>query len=137
MQFSPGACTRSPGQQANRFSAVAERQNEQPGPAILAALRIAHHRTAAVVDLRFFSRSSEDDACWFRPSWSAQLLHEALHRLVAAGKAVLRYQVLPDCLAVPVAGQSLFDQLAVLFTGTSDGRFCWKSRLKIGGHLFG
>src|SRR5215510_4977107 len=123
MQFGPGACTRSPCQQANRFSAVTQRQNEQPGPAILAALRIAHHRTAAVVDLRFFSRSSENDACWFRPSWSAKLLHEALDRLIAAGKPVLRHQVLPDGLAVPAAGQSLFDQLAVIFTGTSDGRF--------------
>src|SRR5262250_3570995 len=124
MQFGPGACTRSPCQQANRFSAVTQRQNEQPGPAILATLRITHHRTAAVVDLRFFSRSSEDDACWFRPSWSAQFLHEALHRLIAAGKAVLRHQVLPDGLAVPVASQPLFDQPTVVFTGTSDGRFC-------------
>src|SRR5215470_17524146 len=104
MQFGPGAYTRSPSQQAHRLAAVAERQNEQPRPAILAALRIAHHRTTAVVDLRFFSRSREDDARWFRPLWSAQLLHEALHRLVAAGKALLRHQVLPDGLAVATAG---------------------------------
>src|SRR5215467_761700 len=104
MQFGPGTDTRSPGQQANRFAAVAERKNEQPSPAILAALPIAHHRATAVVDLRLFSRSREDDARWFRPLWSAQLLHKALHRLIATGKAVLRHQVLPDGLAVATAG---------------------------------
>src|SRR6516225_2045770 len=90
MQFGPGAHTRSPGQQANRFAAVAECQNEQPRPAILAALRIAHHRTAAVVDLPFFSWSRDDDARWFRPLRSAQPANIALHRLIASGKAVVR-----------------------------------------------
>src|SRR5215471_11623482 len=104
MQFGPGARTRSPGQQANRFAAVAQRQNEQPRPAILAALRIAHHRTTAVVDLGFFSWSRQDDSCWFRLLWSTQLLNKALHRLIAAGKTVLRDQVLPDSLAVAPAG---------------------------------
>src|SRR5262252_2345099 len=104
MQFGPGAYTRSPGQQANRFAAIAERQNEQPRPAVLAALRIAHHRATAIIDLPFFSRSREDDARWFRPLWSAQLLHKALHRLIATGKPVLRHQVLPDGLAVATAG---------------------------------
>src|SRR5262245_60057842 len=100
MQFGPGAGARSPGQQANRFATVAERKNEQPCPAILTTLRIAHHRTAAVVDLRFFSRSGEDDPRWFRPLWSAQLANIALHRLIAPGKAVVRDQVLPDRLAI-------------------------------------
>src|SRR5215472_835985 len=104
MQFGPGAYTRSPGQQANRFAAVAERQHEQPCATILAALRVAHHRPTAVVDLRFFSRSREDDARWFRPLWPAQFLHKAFHRLIATGKAVLRHQVLPDGLAVATAG---------------------------------
>src|SRR5215471_10047235 len=104
MQFGPGARARSPGQQANGLSAVAQCQNEQPGPAILSTLRIAYHRATAVVDLRFFSWSGEDDADRFRPSGSAQPAHEALHRLIAAGKAVLRHQILPDGLTVPLAG---------------------------------
>jgi hypothetical protein len=79
---------------------VAERKYEQPCPAILAALRITHHRTTAVVDLRLFSWRREDDACWFRTSRSAQLTHETLHRLIAPGKAVVRDQVLPDRLAI-------------------------------------
>src|SRR5215475_6789190 len=124
MQFGPGAYARSPGQQANRFATVTERKNEQPGPAILAALRIAHHRTTAVVDLRLFSWCGQDDPCGFRRLGAAKLAYEALHRLIAAGKAVLRHQVLPDGLAVAAAGQPLFDQLAVVSTGTPEGRFC-------------
>src|SRR5215813_38828 len=124
MEFGPGACTRSPGQEAYGFAAVAERQNEQPRPAILAAVWITHHRTTAVVDLRLFSRCGQDDPCGFRRLGAAQLAYEALYRLIAAGKAVVRCQVLPDGLAVAAAGQPLFDQLAVVWTGTSDGRFC-------------
>src|SRR6516165_10888328 len=104
MQFGPGAYTRSPSQQAHRLAAVAEGQDEQSCPAILAALRIANHRTTAVVDLHLFARCSEDDACCFRTLWSAQLVNKALHCLVAAGKPVLRHQVLPDGLAVATAG---------------------------------
>src|SRR5215831_12102210 len=64
------------------------------------ALRIAHHRTAAVVDLPFFSWSRDDDARWFRPLRSAQPANIALHRLIAPGKAVVRDQVLPNRLAI-------------------------------------
>src|SRR5215813_10764004 len=90
MEFGPGACTRSPGQEAYGFAAVAERQNEQPRPAILAAVWITHHRTTAVVDLRLFSRCGQDDPCGFRRLGAAQLAYEALYRLIAAGKAVVR-----------------------------------------------
>src|ERR1700758_4998510 len=44
-----------------------------------------HHRTAAVVDLCFFSRCGDDDACCSR---AAQLTHEALHRLIVPGQTV-------------------------------------------------
>src|SRR5258708_26061649 len=103
VQFRPSAYTRPPGEQAHAFAAIAERQHEQPRPAMLSALRITHHRTAAVVDLRFFSRCREDDACWFRTLCSAQLVNKALHRLIAAGKPVLRDQVLPNRLAIAAA----------------------------------
>src|ERR1700731_4004613 len=100
MQFRPSAHTRPPSEQAHAFAAVAECQYEQPCPAILPALRITHHRTAAVVDLGFFSRSGEDDAHRFRMLRPAQLAHETLHRLIAPGKAVVRPQVLPDRLTI-------------------------------------
>src|SRR5215472_10502504 len=71
VQLRPDACTRAPRQQAHGFSAVAERQNKQACPTILAGLRITHHRTAAVVDLRLFSWCGQDDACGFRTLRSA------------------------------------------------------------------
>src|SRR6186997_1921927 len=135
MQFGPGAYTRSPSQQANRFATVAERQDEQSRPAILAALRVTHHRTTAVVDLCFFSRCREDDSCCFWTSRATQLAHEAFHRLIVTSKTVVGHQVLPDGLDVASQDQALFDGFSVCFTGTSHGRFCRKSRIKVGGHL--
>src|SRR6202049_2364835 len=109
MQFRPGAYTRPPGEQAHAFAAVAERQHEQPRPAILPALRITHHRTTAVVDLRFFSRGCQDDPCGLRATRSAKLLNKAFHGLIAAAIPLRRPQVLPDRLAVAATGQPLLD----------------------------
>ena len=61
MEFGPDARTRTPRQQANAFAAVAQGQHEQPGPSILAGLRIADQRAAAVIDLSFFPWLGEDD----------------------------------------------------------------------------
>src|SRR2546430_3129023 len=44
MEFGPDARARTPHQQAYRFAAVAESQHEQSRAAILAALRVTHHR---------------------------------------------------------------------------------------------
>src|ERR1700751_5281087 len=115
MQFAPGAYTRSPSQQAHRFPAVAERQDEQPRPTILAALWMAHQRTTAVVDLPLISRCREDDArcCWTLRS--AQLAHQTLHRLIASCKTVVGNQVLPDGHGIPATTESQLDELAVRF----------------------
>src|SRR6266404_4968270 len=140
MELGPDARTRSPRQQAHRFPAIAEYQHEQPCPTMLAGLRIAHHRTTAVVDLRFLSGSGEDDARRCRPIRSPKLANETLHRLIAACKTVIGNQVLPDGHGISATIQSLLDQLAIRFTGTRRpsprwprvgghpyGRFCWRS----------
>ena len=90
----------------------------EKGDLILATLRFAHHRTAAVVDLRFFSGCREDNARRFWTSWSSKRAHEAFHRLIAARKTVVGYQVLPDRLAITSTGQALLDPLPVRFTDT-------------------
>src|SRR6516225_9450047 len=118
MKLGPDARTRSPRQQAYGLAAITERQNKQPCPAILAALRIAYHRTTAVIDLRLFSWGGENDARGFRTLRSAKLANESLHRLIAAPKAVVRHQVLPDRFAIAALGEALFDQLAVGFADT-------------------
>ncbi len=64
MEFGPDARARTPRQQTNAFAAVAEGHHEQPGPAILARLPIAHHGATAVIDLRFFPWLGEDDRRW-------------------------------------------------------------------------
>ena len=48
----------------------------------------------------------------------AKLAHKALHRLIVTREAVVRHQVLPDGFAITSSCQTLFDQLAVLFTDT-------------------
>src|SRR6267143_1748741 len=117
MEFGPDAHTRTPYQQAYGFAAVAQRHHEQPRPAILAALRVAHHRTTAVVDLRLFSCGGENNACRF---WKlgAKLANEALHRLVASSKALIGDQILPDGHGIPATTESLLDQIAVWLAGT-------------------
>src|SRR5215470_11734804 len=142
MQFGPDAGARSPRQQAYRLAAITERQNKQPCAAILAGLRIAHHRTTAVIDLRLFCWCREDDARWFRTLRPAKLPDKALYRLIAAAKAVVRHQVLPDRFGIAALSEALFDQLAVLFADTCQwrgrvtrrARFWRKRRNKVGGH---
>src|SRR5467141_877982 len=131
MQFGPDARTRTTRQQAYGFATVAERHHEYPRAAILAALRFAHHRTAAVVDLSFFSGGREDNARRFWTLCSSKRAHEALHRLIAARKTVVGHQVLPDRLAIPSTGETLLDQLPVRFTDT-----CRWSRRDTRGTLF-
>src|SRR5260370_33207263 len=110
MKLGPQARTRTPRQQAHRFAAVAESHHEQPRSAILAALRVAHHRTTAVVDLRLFPHGGQDDAYRFWKPGAAKLANQALHRLIAARKTVVRHQVLPDSLAIASTGAALLDQ---------------------------
>ena len=69
----PNLCTLHDIGEAYRLAAITERQNKQPCPAILAALRIAHHQTTAVIDLRLFSWSGQNDARCFRTLRSAKL----------------------------------------------------------------
>src|SRR5215469_504387 len=125
MELGPDAGTRSPSQQTYRFAAVAEGQNKQSCPAILAGLGIAHHRTTAVVDLRLFSWCGQDNARGFRMLRSEKRPNKALHRLIAACKAVVGHQVLPNRLAIAASCQALFDQLAVRFTDTCR----WRGRI--------
>ena len=55
VQLGPDARARPEHQQPHRLAAVAERQDEEPRAAVLAGLRVAHHRAVAVVDLAFLA----------------------------------------------------------------------------------
>src|SRR5438132_13601216 len=68
-------------------------------------MRISHHRTGAVIDLRLFSWRGQDHGGSLRQLRAAPLLDVAFDALVAAGKTVVRDQVLPDCHGVTASAQ--------------------------------
>jgi hypothetical protein len=61
MEFGPRARAGLEGKQANGLAAVAQREYEQACSPVSASVRIAHHRPAAVVDLRFLAGCRDDD----------------------------------------------------------------------------
>ena len=113
VQLGPDLRAGSEHQQAHRLAAVAERQHEQPRAAVLAAVRVAHHRAVAVIDLRLLAGRGLDHRAGFRRLAAAQLAHEALDALIAAGEAVVVDQVLPDRHGVAAAGEPQFDGVAM------------------------
>ena len=57
VQLGPDLRARAPHEQPHRLARVAERQDEEPRPAVLARARVADHRPLAVVDLAFLARA--------------------------------------------------------------------------------
>lgn len=88
MQLSPDLAARLPRQQPDGFAAEAQCQNKQSSPPILPGLSVAHHRAAAIVDLRFFTRCGNDDRLRRRRLSSASLANESFDGIVGAGEAV-------------------------------------------------
>jgi len=78
MEFGPDARTRTPHQQTNAFAAVSQGQHEQPGPPVLARLRVADQRAAAVIDLGFFPGLGEDDPGRLGRLAASKLVYETL-----------------------------------------------------------
>ena len=132
MQLGPHPRTGTEGQQPNRLAAAAQRQDEQPRAPILAAVGIAHHRPGAVIDLRLFAGRGVDHHARFRRLRAAQLAHESLHALVAAGKAVLIDQILLDGHRVAASAESQFDGFAVRFASAGAGTALWRPHWRRG-----
>src|SRR5579872_7424828 len=118
MQFGPDACAGAENQQTHAFPAVSQRHHKKARATVLARVRIAHHRTGTVIDLRFFTRGSLDHRTCFRCRCSTQLAYEALDALIARAKAVTVDQFLPDRLGVSAKRKASLDQLSIGFTGT-------------------
>src|SRR5579864_4332345 len=96
MQFGPDLRAGSEHQQANRLATVTESQHEQPRAAVLTAVRVAHHRASAVVDLKFFAGCSFDDCARFLRLASTKLPNETVDALILGGEAEGIHQFLPD-----------------------------------------
>ena len=148
MQFGPDLRAGPEHQQANRLAAVAQSQHEQPRAPVLAAVRVAHHRAGAVIDLSFFTGCGLDHCAGFRRLLAAKLADEAPDALVAGGEAAGVHQILPDRHGVAAMGEPEFDGVPVGPAGagrwTAAGlrfgrRGCAAGQLraKVGGHLTG
>jgi hypothetical protein len=109
MEFRPHARTRTPHQQTNTFATVSQGQHEQPGPPILARLRVAFQRAAAVIDLGFLPWVGKGDSCCLGQLGSAKPAYETLYGLVVTRIPVVGDQILPDGFGIPsTARLSLF-----------------------------
>ena len=139
MQLGPGACARTEAQQTNRFAAIAQRQYQHPRAPVLAALRVAYHRAAAVINLRLFAWRSFNDRPRFRRLHPAQFAHETLYALVAVRKPVTIDEILPDPHRVAALRQPKLDRFPVQLAGTGRClaalllRYRWRPH--VGGHL--
>ena len=126
VQLGPGVGTGAKDQQADRLATVAQRHHKQPRAPVLAAFLIAHHRASAVIDLRFFARRGQDDPDGLGRVSAAQFTHEALDALIAAAKAVLINQVLPDGHGVAAAVKPELDGLAIRLAGAGGTAMGWR-----------
>ena len=112
MQFSPDATTRFESEQPNRLAAVSEGQDEEACAPVLARVRIAHHRTVAVIDLRFLAWSRFDDGAGLPRRGAVQLANKSFDALIIGGEAVIIDQFLPDRLRVAAERDLGLDPLA-------------------------
>src|SRR5258708_23244560 len=89
VQLGPDARAGAESQQAYCLAAIAEGQHEQSGASIFAGLRIADHRTGAVIDLGLFPWRGKD----YRPRLpglvSPKLANQTFAGLLAAPESAL------------------------------------------------
>src|SRR5690606_10908364 len=113
VELGPDSAARAKGEQADRLAAIAERQDEETRAAVLAGLRVAHHRPVAIVDLRLLARRSLDDRALLGHGRAPQPGDVAPHARVAGAKAVVADQVLPDRHGVAALPQRPLDEFLV------------------------
>ena len=117
VELGPDARAGTEHQQPYRLAAIAQREHEQTGAAVLAAVRLAHHRPAAVIDLTLFSWSGEDHRPRLWYLGSAQLVSETPTALIPTLESVVGDQILPDCHCIAISTQTQLDDFPVRFTG--------------------
>ncbi len=144
VELGPDARAGAENQQPYRFATIAQREHEQTGASILAALGFAYHRPAAIIDLTLFSGRGEDH----RPRWwylgSAQFVSEAPNALIATLESVVGDQILPDCHGIAIPTQPQLDDFPVGFTGARRahafrvfGLLAAQPHAKVGDHPYG
>ena len=122
VQLGPDLCTRSADQQPDGLARVAQGQNEEPRPTVLARRRIADHRSVAVVDLCLFSRGCRDDGSRLDGGLLPERRDEAPYACITSREAMVIDQVLPDGHGVAPAANGLDDQFAIGLAGARPWR---------------
>ena len=117
VQLGPDLCTRPTDQQADGLARVAQGQDEEPCPPVLAGSGVTDHRTLAVVDLSFFGPVRRDDGPCLDGGLLPERRDEAPYACIASREAMVIDQVLPDGHGVASPPDGLDDQLAVGLTG--------------------
>ena len=122
VQLGPDLRARPGDQQPDGLARVAQRQDEEPRPPVLAGDAVTDHRSVAVVDLCFLPRGGGDD----HPGLYGGLLpeggDEAPYTRIARREAMVIDQVLPDGHGVAPAANGLDDQLAIGLAGARPWR---------------
>jgi len=113
VQLGPDLRARAKRQEPDALAAPAQRAHEQPHPAVLARLRVAHHRAVAVVALALGTRRRLDHRMCLEGLLPAQRHHEAPHTLIAVREPVIVDQVLPHRHRVAALSDTRLDELAV------------------------
>ena len=151
VQLGPDLRARPVDQQPDGLARVAQRQDEEPCPPVLAGSGVADHRPLAVVDLCFLPPGRRDDHPGLDGGLLPERRDEAPHARISSRKAMVIDQVLPDGHGIAPPADGLDDQLSVGFAGARPrrsagavpghgrgvtrvraGRRC---RRRVGGHL--
>ncbi len=113
VQLGPDLGAGAVNQQPDGLARIAQGEDEESCPPVLAGVRVTNHRSLPVINLRLLGRIRGDD----RPSFDGGLLpdgrDEAPHARIARREAVVVDQVLQDGRGVAPAAERVDDQLAV------------------------
>ena len=113
VQLGPAPSARREGQQPDALAAIAQGEDEQPRAAVLARVRMPHHRAVAVVDLALFTRGRHDHGMRLGGPLPPERDDEAADAGVLGGEAVIVDEVAPDRHGIAAPAEGPFDQLAI------------------------
>src|SRR5439155_9057440 len=122
VQLGPAPGARLEGQEPDALAAVAQREDEQPGTAVLARDRMSDHRPEPVINLAFLPGGGHDHGVGLGGPRAPEREDEAADARILGGEAVIIDEVAPDRHGVAAAGERRLDQLAIRGARAGRGR---------------
>ena len=117
VQLGPDLRAGAGDQEPDGLARVAQRQDEEPCPPVLAGGRVTDHGSFAVINLAFLSGGAGDDDPGLDGGLTPDGRDEAPHARIARREPVVVDQVLPDGHGVAPAAERVDDQVAVRLAG--------------------